>query len=101
MKLPVAVRWSPAITRLPTGTYAVSGGVWIPVPDSTTREDLTKYFTWEPLSAPAASTPTHRWTVQGSKGQTYTVQEFGGSWRCTCPGYQYRRKCRHITEKQA
>lgn len=38
------------------------------------------------------------WTVTGSKGQSYTVTQEGVKYSCTCPGYQFRKSCRHIGE---
>ena len=35
-------------------------------------------------------------TVQGSRGDVYTVT----ATTCTCPGYQFRRACRHVREFQ-
>lgn len=37
-------------------------------------------------------------TVQGSKGQTYVVTKENGKATCSCPGYSYRKSCRHIDE---
>lgn len=37
-------------------------------------------------------------TVTGSKGNTYQVSKVGDTYRCTCPGYQFRKTCRHINE---
>ena len=37
--------------------------------------------------------------VEGSKGQKYTLTRANGTWSCTCPGYAYRGKCRHVAEK--
>jgi uncharacterized Zn finger protein len=37
-------------------------------------------------------------TVQGSKGNTYVVTKENGKVSCSCPGYSYRKSCRHITE---
>ena len=34
--------------------------------------------------------------VEGSKGQKYTLTRANGAWACTCPGYAYRGKCRHV-----
>ena len=39
-------------------------------------------------------------TVEGSKGQVYTLQKNNGSWSCSCPGYTYRGACRHVAEQQ-
>lgn len=43
-----------------------------------------------------------RITIKGSKGTLYQV-EVGGKERprCSCPGYQFRSHCRHITEATA
>lgn len=38
------------------------------------------------------------WTVKGSKGNEYTVKSENGQYSCTCPGFMYRKHCRHITE---
>jgi hypothetical protein len=36
-------------------------------------------------------------TVQGSGGKTYTVtHKVDGRSTCTCPGFIYRKKCKHI-----
>ena len=32
--------------------------------------------------------------VQGSKGNTYTIQDG----KCTCPGFTYRGDCKHVKE---
>ena len=43
--------------------------------------------------------PDYRqWTVQGSKGNSYLVIRSKGSYNCTCPGFTYRKTCRHIQE---
>lgn len=45
------------------------------------------------------SDPEYRqWTVKGSKGNDYLVIRQKGSYTCTCPGFTYRKNCRHITE---
>jgi hypothetical protein len=40
------------------------------------------------------------WEVAGSKGKTYTVNLHDGQWGCSCPGFMFRRQCRHVTEQQ-
>ena len=100
---PVAVRYTPALARMPASgqLYAISGSVWIAVPDGTSRADLPRYMTWEPAAAMPDSTASESWTVEGSKGQTYAVRVRAGYWTCECKGFMFRRKCRHIAEKQA
>jgi len=36
------------------------------------------------------------WVVQGSKGTNYVVSDVEGKLSCTCPGFKFRRKCKHI-----
>lgn len=36
--------------------------------------------------------------VQGSRGDTYQVTERLGAWTCTCSGFQFRGRCRHIEQ---
>lgn len=41
-------------------------------------------------------TEKHIIKVQGSKGETYTVNTEEHT--CSCPGYTYRGTCKHVTE---
>ena len=89
----------PALANLPSGRYAVAGSTWIRVPDDTKFEDLDKYMTYErkrPESLPDASERV--WEVKGSKGAHYTVRADYGRYTCTCPGFGWRRKCKHIEQ---
>jgi len=36
-------------------------------------------------------------TVAGSKGNTYTVIKEGSRATCTCPGYSFRKTCKHLS----
>lgn len=38
------------------------------------------------------------WSFTGSKGNNYLVIRTKGSYNCTCPGFTYRKHCRHIEE---
>ena len=41
---------------------------------------------------------TQTWSVMGSRGSRYTVVRTQSTWACTCPGFQFRKSCRHIQE---
>ena len=36
--------------------------------------------------------------VKGTKGQEYVVTNSNGQWSCTCPGFQFRRTCKHVNQ---
>lgn len=38
------------------------------------------------------------WTVTGSRGDAYTITEQSGRWSCTCSGFTFRNRCRHIEQ---
>ena len=40
------------------------------------------------------------WTVNGSRGNSYVVVRTIQRWSCTCPGFTFRKTCRHIKELQ-
>lgn len=46
----------------------------------------------------SVNTDTCTWSVEGSRGSCYTVIRTRSTWTCTCPGFQFRKTCRHITE---
>ncbi len=96
---PVEVVWPPCLSTIRGKRYAISGNVWIEVPMSTVFDDLPKYMVCKAREAPVTA-PAQSWKVQGSKGNEYTVKLSQGVWSCTCPGYSFRRKCRHIEAKK-
>jgi hypothetical protein len=42
------------------------------------------------------------WQITGSRGNPYTVtfDPLADMWSCTCPGYHFRRSCRHVNERR-
>ena len=95
---PLVVDIPPSIIRIPweDKTYVVSGGNWLEVPKGTTLAQSSQYMVFRGWKiTPDASPAT--WTVEGSKGHQYTVKLLNeGFYTCTCPGYTFRRRCKHI-----
>ena len=82
MDLPIVVNMNPMLyTDMSGQKWAVSGEHWIEVPDTLTLGEVGKYMIYE---------------GQGSKGNPYTVSDNGGTWTCSCPGFGWRRKCKHV-----
>ena len=99
MDLPIKVTWPPMLyTDMSGQKWAVSGQHWIEVPDTLTLDRVSEYMVVDDRFTPAQSPDVRTYEVQGSTGNTYTVTQDGDTWTCTCPGFGWRRKCRHITE---
>ena len=100
---PVVVKIPPSIVRMHSSdkTYAISGDTWLEVPHGTTFAQLPQYMVFQGYE----STPppdSSSWTVEGSKGNAYIVKVSNeGVWTCTCPGYGFRRRCKHIDNVKA
>ena len=96
---PVKVTWPPCLANIGFKRFAISGTTWIEVPLDTTRDELDKYMI---LDRPVIDdVKKMTWEVQGSKGNTYKVTLAGKLWGCTCPGFNWRRTCKHIEAKKA
>ena len=97
---PVEVPWNPALTTGRDGkSYAISGSVWIEVPADTTFDELPMYMVVRQREANQHEGEAS-WQVKGSKGADYTVSFRQGQWTCTCAGFGWRRRCKHIEEKR-
>ena len=40
------------------------------------------------------------WQVSGSRGSVYTVTQRGSELSCTCPGFSFRKTCKHTTKSK-
>jgi len=97
MDLPIVVSMNPMLYTDRSGQkWAVSGQHWVEVPDTLTLDQVGKYMIMEPYETPAQAADVVSYEVQGSKGNTYNVTDNGGTWTCTCPGFGWRRKCKHV-----
>ena len=78
----------PTVVSTISGTYAVSGSNWKSVPKGTTLSDIK----W--IKPKVKVYKPKEWKVKN-----YIVKySSGGFYSCTCLGYTYHRKCRHITK---
>ena len=91
---PIEVSCNPVLSTFSSGKrWAIAASTWIEVPLDSTREDLPRWMKWSP---PALSYEEIK--VEGSKGSTYAVRKNRktGDVTCTCPGFKYRGKCKHL-----
>ncbi len=97
MDLPIKVTWPPMLYTDRSGQkWAVSGQHWVEVPDTLTLDQVGEYMVVAERKEPAPLVEVRTYDVVGSKGDTYTVTDNGGTWTCTCPGFGWRRKCKHV-----
>lgn len=89
----------PAISVINNVTYVVPG--WHIVPEGTTLEEVSKHWVKEELLDKPEKKPTHKIYEHVKSSRTdekYLVQFNGLFWSCTCAGYQFRGKCKHVDQ---
>lgn len=64
------------------------------------RVTAIEYADGRAVTQEAVKDDTQVWTVDGSRGSRYNVIRNNSTWTCTCPGFQFRKSCRHIKELQ-
>ena len=102
MDLPITVTMQPALYTDREGQkWAISGQHWVKVPSTMTLDRVSEYMVVEYGIPAATSAEVRSYDVVGSTGNTYTVTEREGIWSCSCPGFGWRRKCKHIEAQKA
>lgn len=86
----------PGISILGGKTYVVPG--WYEVPEGTTLKEVQKHWTQELPPMENKPKVEIREMVDSStgNGKQYEVTFDGQWWSCTCPGFGFRRDCRHL-----
>jgi len=106
MKLRIKSSLNPAIVRgtrndtIVAGTiYEVNGQKWTHTYLQLTGHISYAAIEWaHPALPKAVKVETKQ--VRGSTGKTYTLtRQPSGKWLCTCPGFKYRRFCKHTGAK--
>ena len=92
----------PGLTTIGGKTYIVLG--WHEVPKETTHKEVYEHWTQD--LPKMEEVPTHikpfSVMVDSSKGdKQYEVSYGNGAWYCECPGFGFRRSCRHVNEQKA
>lgn len=87
---------NPAITRLRGKTFVCGGNLWLEVPEGTTLKDIK----WKRPKIEVFRPEVREETFKSkSSDKVYTASvSTDGSASCNCYGFQYRRKCCHVTE---
>ena len=80
---------NPTVINTVDGTFAVSGSNWKSVPVGTKLKDIK----WVNTSPKILKSKPMSWKVKD-----YTVIFNKDFYSCTCLGYTYRKKCRHIKQ---
>ena len=80
---------NPTVINTVDGTFAVSGSNWVEVPVETKLKDIK----WINTLPKVKKSKPMSWKVKD-----YTVIFNKDFYSCTCLGYTYRRKCRHIKQ---
>lgn len=82
--------------RIVAGTITeVNGEKWPHAYVAVTKGFSLSNIEWIRPVAPK-SVPKQTRKVKGSTGKVYILErQSNGKWSCTCPGYQYRRFCKH------
>jgi hypothetical protein len=53
------------------------------------------------LTQQIKKTAAKTWKVKSARsGEVYTVTNNNNAWSCTCVGFQYHRRCKHIVAKR-
>lgn len=89
----------PTLISTQSGTYAVFGSNWISVPATTTLDEVRR--SWIPDRPIKSKSETKSISVKvlNSKGtESYDVAFRNGIWSCSCPGFGFRRKCKHTDQ---
>ena len=97
MTKPLKVNVPPVLCHMPwvDKTYVIAGSKWMEVPHGTQSNDLSQYMVFDGWNDVCSNSVEYK--VVGSRGAEYTVRcNSEGLWSCTCPGFGFRRKCKHV-----
>jgi len=92
----------PALVHINDQTFVVPG--WHIVPNDTTLKEVYRHWIKEEATIIPTfikitpKKPIREIVISKRTGEKYLVEMNGLTWSCTCVGYGYRNKCKHIDE---
>lgn len=92
--------YPPVIINLPNKSFLIHGPsrTWTQVPIGSTLEDYPQYRI-QAKETKIAITKRREHIVASSKpGKQYIVTQSGNYYSCTCTGFLYRSKCKHVDQ---
>lgn len=84
--------------------YSGTTGKWIRIDENVTLEDVRVIWQkWEPVKTEEQkqleTLKSQSWEILASnKKSTYTVKLIAGMFSCSCVGFGFYKKCKHIEE---
>jgi hypothetical protein len=96
--------YPPALTTIGSAKYIMPGWYKLPEDEHDIKLEDIAFYPYKPEQDNKPNIDSNKeYKVMSSKGdKEYTVKaNSSGSLECTCPGYGFRRSCRHITEVQS
>jgi hypothetical protein len=76
-----------------TTVWVTDAGKWYVAPNTITLDEVRKQWLYNTVKKHA---PIIRIVESSNKLNTYTVIKDGMNISCNCPGYQFRRNCKHV-----
>lgn len=81
--------------------YVKAGGTKLemfsqPLPFDTRRRRFTEVANTWGYREPELVNTANSWQIKSSSGSVYTIERHGNRLSCTCSGFKFRAKCRHV-----
>lgn len=98
---PYRYHYPPSIFNVGGRSYTSTEKGWMQVPKDTSLAELKNSWTDTSIKTKkvgVAKVEEFEVISTGKVAKSYIVKNDNGDWSCTCPGYGFRRKCRHIED---
>ena len=83
------------IVNLPDKTYLITQDKWVEVPVGSKLQDFPQYNKPRESAIPQTIKREHK-VPSSTPGKYYVVTQENNQYSCTCTGYLYRNRCKHV-----